>query len=122
MIHYIQEIEMGKTKLTNEQMEQIKLLYHPTTKGGRSGQQEGSMSWLSDKFNVNLAVIHRIIHGIRKPNKTVEERFMQYVQKSDIGCWLWIAGKDKDGYGYFEWNKKKLNTPITLHGVCLKAL
>lgn len=29
-----------------------------------------------------------------------EPRFWAKVQKTD-GCWLWIAGKDKDGYGKF---------------------
>ena len=32
--------------------------------------------------------------------KSSKERFFHSVEKSD-GCWLWTAGKDKDGYGRF---------------------
>ena len=32
--------------------------------------------------------------------KTAEERFWYSVEKSD-GCWIWKAGKDRDGYGVF---------------------
>lgn len=31
---------------------------------------------------------------------SIEERFMQRVKKTD-GCWIWIAGKDSDGYSSF---------------------
>lgn len=30
----------------------------------------------------------------------VEDRFWRQVRKTD-GCWLWMAGRDKDGYGAF---------------------
>lgn len=30
-----------------------------------------------------------------------EERFWIQVGKSDDGCWLWLSGKDMDGYGAF---------------------
>lgn len=39
--------------------------------------------------------------------KTVLERFEEsYIPGPDSGCWLWISGKDKDGYGHFVIEKK----------------
>lgn len=36
--------------------------------------------------------------------KTIEERFWEKVKKGDKDrCWEWQAGKDKDGYGKFEY-------------------
>ena len=37
--------------------------------------------------------------------KTYEERFWSRVQKTD-GCWLWTAGKNNNGYGWFKVNGK----------------
>jgi hypothetical protein len=31
----------------------------------------------------------------------MEERFMKYVKKEDLGCWSWIGGKSTNGYGHF---------------------
>lgn len=39
-------------------------------------------------------------HSGTARNVSVEERFMQRVKKTG-GCWLWIAGKDSDGYPSF---------------------
>lgn len=44
----------------------------------------------------------------RKTRLTVLERFMQYVQKADNGCWLWTGGLDKDGYGMFGWPSERI--------------
>lgn len=34
--------------------------------------------------------------------------FLQYIRfpKTKKGCWIWLAGKDKDGYGIFSVNDK----------------
>ena len=37
---------------------------------------------------------------------TTEVRFWMKVNKTEY-CWLWLARKDKDGYGRFYWNKKQ---------------
>lgn len=37
--------------------------------------------------------------------KPYEERFWGKVEKTET-CWLWTAGKDKDGYGKFRVSKK----------------
>ena len=33
--------------------------------------------------------------------RTKKERFFEKVDKKDYGCWEWIAGLDKSGYGIF---------------------
>ena len=33
---------------------------------------------------------------------TAEQRFWKSVEKTEGGCWLWNAGRDKDGYGIFD--------------------
>jgi hypothetical protein len=38
----------------------------------------------------------------------VEERFMQYVDKQESGCWFWTGNRDKDGYGRFTWREEKI--------------
>jgi hypothetical protein len=38
----------------------------------------------------------------------VKNRFLNKVEKDKSGCWIWIAGKDKDGYGKFWFNKKEI--------------
>ncbi len=38
---------------------------------------------------------------------TPEQKFWKSVEKTD-GCWLWTAGKDRDGYGILQ---------VTIHGV-----
>lgn len=43
--------------------------------------------------------------------KTNEERFWLYVEKCDDGCWKWIGGGDKNGYGQFNINRK----PVRAH-------
>ena len=37
----------------------------------------------------------------RWPDKTLAERFWEKVEKS-AGCWNWIAGKHRDGYGHLK--------------------
>lgn len=37
---------------------------------------------------------------------TPSERFWSKVEKTDY-CWLWTAGKDKDGYGRFRFDGEK---------------
>jgi hypothetical protein len=37
-----------------------------------------------------------------------EERFWSKVSKGE-SCWLWTAGRDKDGYGMFSWRLGKNN-------------
>jgi hypothetical protein len=43
------------------------------------------------------------VHLEREANVSIVERFWSKVDKSsgDAGCWLWLAGKDKDGYGKY---------------------
>jgi len=47
--------------------------------------------------NRSATIRHRPIVP-KRPRKTFRERFEMYVQKTD-GCWLWIGGKNSDGYG-----------------------
>jgi hypothetical protein len=35
------------------------------------------------------------------PFRQVEERFWEKVAVADIGCWDWLAGVDRQGYGRF---------------------
>lgn len=41
------------------------------------------------------------LHGV-----PIVERFWRYVKKSD-GCWLWLAGTDRRGYGRFYVNEQQ---------------
>ena len=43
---------------------------------------------------------------IGRPRSEPIKRFWSKVQKTD-SCWLWIGGKDKDGYGLFQLNGKQ---------------
>lgn len=33
-------------------------------------------------------------------------RFNVYINKSDSGCWMWTASKDRQGYGFFRLNRR----------------
>ena len=44
--------------------------------------------------------------GNQHTSKTVAERFWEKVDRKPDGCWEWLAGKDKDGYGKFRINGK----------------
>lgn len=98
---------MGKAKLTNDQIDEIKKLYVPSKGGNRKGNDrtylEGSMAWLAQKYGVSIRVIFTVVHGIRKRNLTRTERFMKYVQKTET-CWWWTGSIDHDGYGDFGWS------------------
>lgn len=41
------------------------------------------------------------------------ERFLSKVIKSDSGCWIWIASKDKDGYGRFSFSGEDISAHRT---------
>ena len=99
---------MGQPKLTNQQIEEIKILYKPSKGGSQRGVPrnakytvQGSLTWLAQKFNVSAGAIHAVIRGERKNNRTAEERFLAFVQKQENGCWFWTGSTDSDGYGYF---------------------
>ena len=38
--------------------------------------------------------------------KTLEERFFSKINKIENGCWEWMTGKTKDGYGIFSFDNK----------------
>ena len=39
------------------------------------------------------------LHGPR--GRTEEQRFLDMVQRSEVGCWLWVGGIKPNGYGFF---------------------
>ena len=41
--------------------------------------------------------------------KTID-RFNSRVKKLESGCWIWIGGKNHQGYGYAYWKEKGRNT------------
>jgi hypothetical protein len=42
--------------------------------------------------------------------KTLEERFREKVGPSDeFGCWPWMAGRNKEGYGRLKYDGKEVN-------------
>jgi hypothetical protein len=43
---------------------------------------------------------------------SIQERFWNKVSKTENGCWIWTAGKNGHGYGYFRVSKNK---DITAH-------
>jgi len=53
-----------------------------------------------------------------RPPQPLKDRFLRYVQKTET-CWIWIGGKDKDGYGKFgvcealSWDGKRHTTKAT---------
>jgi len=52
---------------------------------------------------------------------TLEDRFnLKYKIDTLTGCWVWIAGKDKDGYGVI-WNKE-INNNERAHRVSLRLV
>lgn len=59
--------------------------------------------------------VHR--HGtIDDPTLTFEQRFWGKVLKTD-GCWLWMAGKDQDGYGKFSVGPRSIARPKLAHRI-----
>lgn len=34
-------------------------------------------------------------------SRPISDRFWEKVQRQDVGCWLWTAARNKDGYGSF---------------------
>ena len=52
----------------------------------------------------------------QRKKKTIFERFIMKVKFSDPNdCWLWLAGKDKHGYGHMSSNRDE--TPLKTHRV-----
>lgn len=50
--------------------------------------------------------------------QTLPDRFWNKVQKaSDDSCWIWLAGKDQDGYGMYSHNKKTIRAHRLLASV-----
>lgn len=43
---------------------------------------------------------------------TPKERLLRKVNKSDMGCWIWVGGKTSDNYGSFYFKK-----PMKAHKV-----
>jgi hypothetical protein len=53
----------------------------------------------------------------RWPQRTLLERFWEKVQVGEAdGCWLWLAGKNTDGFGIF-WIST--DTPVYAHRLAL---
>jgi hypothetical protein len=46
----------------------------------------------------------KVMPGVPAP---AEERFWRFVKKTDDGCWFWVGGKDRKGYGRFRAENKK---------------
>ena len=40
--------------------------------------------------------------------KNTIETFLNKINKTNSGCWIWQGCKNKDGYGFFQANKEKL--------------
>ena len=48
--------------------------------------------------------------NLMKSLLTIEARFWSKVAKKADGCWLWTAGRDKDGYGVFQTSGKQVRS------------
>lgn len=46
-----------------------------------------------------------------KRRPSIEDKFAEYVIRSDEGCWPWSGPKDKDGYGVFFYEGKQYRAP-----------
>lgn len=40
------------------------------------------------------------VHGHNGRRRNVIDAFLARIQKLDNGCWLWMASKNRGGYGY----------------------
>lgn len=58
-----------------------------------------SKHWRRNKLYGSPVAIKK--HSGMFIGKTQLERFDMQVKKHEIGCWEWVGGKDKDGYGSF---------------------
>lgn len=47
-----------------------------------------------------------VVGPVKFPQKVID-RFMAKVEKTEGGCWIWQAWRDRDGYGTFRLGKKK---------------
>jgi hypothetical protein len=49
----------------------------------------------------------RCIHCAIKPTRLPIERFLKKIRVSNSGCWEWMGGLDKKGYGHFAETHRK---------------
>jgi HNH endonuclease len=75
---------------------------------------------ISNKLNCSLKTIRYFLikKGLRKgykpapkpkKDKNYEWKFWNKVNRTDpSGCWIWKGTKDKDGYGRFKYNSKRI--------------
>ena len=96
--------------------------------------EKKSTRGIADILNCGCATIWRWLKKlniqIRAKFRPLEERFWEKVNKNGLnGCWIWTAGKDKDGYGQieskrahivsWEWYKgRKVKDGYVLHHKC----
>jgi hypothetical protein len=53
----------------------------------------------------DCADCHNALERGDRTRRTVEERFLSFVEKSD-GCWIWRGTKYRTGYGQFRLNRR----------------
>src|SRR3990167_3261212 len=58
----------------------------------------------------------KIRHADVSDPREVSKRFWSKVEKTEK-CWIWIRGRDKDGYGHFSIGNRENNRPVPAHRV-----